>query len=51
MQKDVTVDLKIWTAVTVISLNVMVTLSSEDQDGLLGLFLQLARWNGVVSAV
>ena len=49
MQHDVTAVLTVYTAVTVISINVMVTVSSEDQDGLLCFCLQPARWNGVVS--
>jgi len=51
MQHDVTAELKVYTPVTAISLKVMVILSSEDQDGLLGVFfLQLARYNVLVSA-
>jgi len=50
VQHDVTAVLTVYTAVTVIDLNVMVTLSSEDQDGLLGFCLHLAWCNGVVSA-
>ena len=50
MQHDVIAVLTVQTAVTVISINVMVTVSSEDQDGLLGFCLQPARCNGVVSA-
>jgi hypothetical protein len=39
MQHDVTAVLTVYTAVTVISLNVMVSVSSEDQEGLLGFCL------------